>query len=285
MSQLFSTQLYQIPKDRFASIRIVALDLDGTLQTTNHCITSRTIHSIKQLSNFGVNVILATGNTYFAGEYVRKQLGIASPSVHVQGLQVYDSAGKIISVSFLNPSLATEALNIIQERQIDVIAYSDNRIIATKRNEWTSSVEKFGEPTIQIVENLVVHRIHKVLAIASVQKITILRAHLAKIFDGRATVVQSNLGNMVEVLPIGASKGAGVRMVVNHLGSHSRHLLAMGDGENDLEMIKLASIGVAMGNAEQILKESADLIAPTNDEEGVAVMLEHLIEVLSSLSD
>jgi hydroxymethylpyrimidine pyrophosphatase-like HAD family hydrolase len=75
---------------------------------------------------------------------------------------------------------------------------------------------------------------------------------------------------VLQVLPLGASKGAGVSWLLKHLGMDPAGLLALGDGENDIEMLQLAAVGVAMGNAGAKVKGVADAVVGSNDEDGVA---------------
>lgn len=81
----------------------------------------------------------------------------------------------------------------------------------------------------------------------------------------------------MQVLPLGASKGAGVEWLLEHLGVSPRHVMALGDGENDLEMLQLAEVGVAMGNAGFKVKAAASAVVATNDEGGVADAIERFV--------
>lgn len=81
----------------------------------------------------------------------------------------------------------------------------------------------------------------------------------------------------VQVLPLGASKGAGVEWLLNKMGYSVGQLMAMGDGENDLEMLEMAGWGVAMNNAGARLKAVADAVVSTNDEDGVAEAIESFV--------
>lgn len=76
--------------------------------------------------------------------------------------------------------------------------------------------------------------------------------------------------SLIQVLPVGASKGAGVQWLLHHLGMSPDGLLACGDGENDIEMLQLATVGVAMGNAGPKVKSVADAVLSSNDDDGVA---------------
>ncbi|CAN0336513.1 unnamed protein product [Hapterophycus canaliculatus] len=82
---------------------------------------------------------------------------------------------------------------------------------------------------------------------------------------------------MLEVLPPGASKGHGVEVLLKHLGIDPLHLMALGDAENDVEMLRLAGVGVCVGNASPPAKAAARFMAPTNAEDGSAVAMERLL--------
>jgi len=97
----------------------------------------------------------------------------------------------------------------------------------------------------------------------------ILRPHWSLATAGRARVVQA-LPEMLEILPSGASKGDGVHMLLDHLGANVDEVMAIGDGENDVEMLNLVRWGVAMANGSDKAKTVADAIVTSNDEDGVA---------------
>jgi hydroxymethylpyrimidine pyrophosphatase-like HAD family hydrolase len=80
-----------------------------------------------------------------------------------------------------------------------------------------------------------------------------------------------------QVLPLGASKGSGVAWLLNHMAVPASEVMAMGDGENDLEMLQLAAWGVAMGNAGTQLQAVADAVVASNDEMGVAQAIQRFV--------
>jgi Cof subfamily protein (haloacid dehalogenase superfamily) len=96
-----------------------------------------------------------------------------------------------------------------------------------------------------------------------------LRQQLAELIGERAALTQA-LTNSVEILPLGASKGAGVARLLADLGIDPQRVMAIGDAENDVEMLQLVGTGVAMGNAVARLKAVADHVVAGNDEDGVA---------------
>ncbi len=82
---------------------------------------------------------------------------------------------------------------------------------------------------------------------------------------------------MLEILPNGASKGAALKTLIKDLGVSSESVMAIGDAENDIEMIQLAGIGVAVGNAGQAVKDAADVVVASNDADGVAEAVERYV--------
>jgi Cof subfamily protein (haloacid dehalogenase superfamily) len=99
------------------------------------------------------------------------------------------------------------------------------------------------------------------------------RHQLTVLVGDRATVTQA-VPEYIEVLPPGASKGRGVRMLLDDLGIEPEEMLAIGDGENDLEMLQMAGVGVAMGNGKTAVKAIADYVTSDNNHSGVAEAIE-----------
>jgi hypothetical protein len=103
-----------------------------------------------------------------------------------------------------------------------------------------------------------------------------VRTMLASALNGSATLVQS-LPQFLEIVPAKSSKGTGVAWLLDYLGISPANVLAMGDGENDAEMLRLAGIGAAMQNAMQAAKEAADVVIPSNNEDGVAAAIQQYV--------
>jgi Cof subfamily protein (haloacid dehalogenase superfamily) len=103
-----------------------------------------------------------------------------------------------------------------------------------------------------------------------------LREKVSQHVDGSAGIVLSS-PFLLEIIPLGTSKGAGLAWLLDHLGIPAEEVLALGDAENDVEMLRLAGIGVAMANAMPMVKAAADYIVSSNDQDGVAEALERFV--------
>lgn len=118
--------------------------------------------------------------------------------------------------------------------------------------------------------------IMKVIFMASEDQIASLRPEAETTFTGRASITTAIPG-MLELLPEGASKGAGVQWLLNRLGVEPGRCMAMGDGENDVEMLKLCGLGVVVGNAGAAARAVADVVVSSNDDDGVAQAIERYV--------
>lgn len=117
---------------------------------------------------------------------------------------------------------------------------------------------------------------NKLLVMSDHPSMLRLRPLLEARLTGRAALT-SALPGMVEILPPGASKGAGVAWLLQRLGVDPGACMAMGDGENDVEMLRLVGLGVAMGNAVEAASAAADAHTAPNDEDGVARAIEKYV--------
>ena len=94
--------------------------------------------------------------------------------------------------------------------------------------------------------------------------------------NGRAAVVQA-VPQYIEAMPLGVSKGEGVGWLLNEMGVDPAAVMAIGDGENDLEMLQMVGLGVAMGNAHESVKAVAEVVVGTNEAAGVAEAIEKFV--------
>jgi hydroxymethylpyrimidine pyrophosphatase-like HAD family hydrolase len=105
----------------------------------------------------------------------------------------------------------------------------------------------------------------------------LLKPHWGAALQGAAAEVLQAVPNMLEVVPAGVNKWAGLQVLLDHLGLDPQQMMAVGDGSNDLEMVKHAGIGVAMGNAVPSVKSVAAAVVSSNDEGGIVEAFERYV--------
>ena len=263
------------------TIKLIAVDLDGTLLNSKHELTERTEKALKAAMEKGVQVILATGKTRASATRWIDRLGLQSPGIYLQGLAVYDGDGTLRHQQVLDPDVARQVITYAEDRGFDVAAYSGQQIIMRGASKHADAITEFQEPGLDFagpLQNLLGEMpINKLIALGDPKRIKALRWQLGMQLNGSARLMQTQLGNMLEILPPGASKGVALRGLLKEMEVPAEHVLAIGDAENDIEMIQLAGIGVAVGNASQALKDVADHVVASNDADGVAEAVERFV--------
>ncbi|KAF6261871.1 HAD-like domain-containing protein, partial [Scenedesmus sp. NREL 46B-D3] len=274
-------------------ISIIASDVDGTLLNSQQQLTPAVEAAVKQAADAGVPLIVATGKA--RGPWVHQvlpRLGLALPGVFLQGLLIADAQGNVLHSRCLPDDVVASCIQLAAQHDITLTAYCNDRIFCKATDEHTNrraaaqrrsrGAPRLGaawllwykEPTPEPVGDLASHLLgsvetHKLIFMAPQAVIDGVRPDIEAALAGRASCTTA-LSGMLEVLPLGASKGAGVAWLLAHLGMEPAGLLALGDGENDIEMLRLAGVGVAMGNAGAAVKAAAAGVVGSNDEDGVA---------------
>jgi Cof subfamily protein (haloacid dehalogenase superfamily) len=261
-------------------IRLIATDIDGTLLNTRHELTPRTEQALRRAMQQGVEVVLATGKTYFSGAGIIRQLGLTSPGVYVQGLVITGPEGEVLRSQTLEPEVVRHVTAFTEAEKRLLLGYTGARIVMSEENTFADALVAYHEPRPEVVGPLSLisgsTQFNKLIVTCEPEEMALLRQKLSRHIDGSATLVRSAPA-LLEILPVGASKGAGLAWLLERLGVPQTEVLAIGDAENDIEMLRMAGIGVAVGNAMQAVKEAADVIVAGNDEDGVAEAVERFV--------
>ncbi|KAL8226803.1 hypothetical protein R6Q57_016635 [Mikania cordata] len=259
-------------------------DMDGTLLNSKSQISDTNAKALREASSRGVKVVIATGKARPAVLALLKKVDLAgkdgiaseySPGVFIQGLLVYGTQGQEIHKRNLDVDVCREAFHYSVEHNVPLIAFSENRCLTLFNHPLVDSLHTiYNEPKAEIMSSvdhlLSSGDVQKVLFLDTVEGVSgTLRPYWSEATAGRASVVQAQ-PDMLEIVPPGSSKGSGVKMLLDHFGVTANEVMAIGDGENDIEMIELASLGIALSNGSEKTKAVANIIGVSNDEDGVA---------------
>ncbi|WJX16505.1 hypothetical protein P8452_06519 [Trifolium repens] len=259
-------------------------DMDGTLLNSKSQISTSTAKALREASSRGVKIVIATGKARPAVIDIFKMVDLAgkdgivsefSPGVFLQGLLVYGRQGQEIYRSSLDPNVCREACLYSLESKVPLIAFCEGRCLTLFHDPLVDSLHTiYHEPKAEImpsVEHLLASAdIQKMIFLGTAQSVAdTLRPYWSDATKGRATVVQA-VPDMLEIVPLGTCKGNGVKVLLDHLEVTPDEIMAIGDGENDVEMLQLASLGVALSNGSKKTKAVANVIGLSNDEDGVA---------------
>ncbi|KAJ8751147.1 hypothetical protein K2173_016328 [Erythroxylum novogranatense] len=259
-------------------------DMDGTLLNSRSKISLSNAKAIKEAVSRGVKVVIATGKARPGAINILKTVDLAgkdgiisvnSPGVFLQGLLVYGRQGQEIFRSNLDPSVSREACLFSLEHKVPLVAFAQDRCLTLFGDPLVDSLHAvYQEPKAEVMPSvdhlLAAAEIQKIIFLDTAERVaTTLRPHWSEATENRANVVQA-VPDMLEIVPLGTSKGNGVKLLLDHLGATAKEIMAIGDGENDVEMLELASLGIALSNGSEKSKGVANVIGPSNDEDGVA---------------
>ncbi|MEU6278794.1 Cof-type HAD-IIB family hydrolase [Streptomyces sp. NPDC047028] len=262
---------------------LVATDLDGTLLRGDDTVSERSRAALARVARAGARHLVVTGRPAPRVRPLLKELGCTGLAVCGQGAQVYDvGAGRLLWSVRLDRELAETALGKIEAEVGQVYAAVDQDGV-----DGLTLIEpgyRMPHPTLPAVrvgrrDDLWRAPISKVLlrhhTLSDDELATIARG----VVDSLATVTMSGPGT-VELQPRGVTKAAGLALAAAHLGLAAERAVAFGDMPNDIPMFEWAGHGVAMANAHPELKAVADEVTSSNEDDGIAVVLERLFPSL-----
>lgn len=260
------------------SFRLVATDLDGTLLRSDQTVSRRTLRALARVAEAGAAHLVVTGRPATACKQYLAALDYRGLAVCGQGAQLYDAgADRLLSSASLDIDLARSVVARVEAAlgplELGVVtAPPESRFKVTPRfgervrHGWDVTTDR---------RLLWTHPIDKLVLHHTSRPEEEVEAVAQGLCGDEVTVVHSVQG-MVEVLPAGTTKGAGVERAARLLGYDAAGTVAFGDMPNDIPLLAWAGHGVAVGNAHPALRAVADEIAPTNDDDGVAAVLERL---------
>lgn len=267
--------------------KLLALDLDGTVLNSNHEISPVLVETIKHISQ-KAHVIIVTGRHHVAAQPYYHELGLSTPIICCNGTYIFDYATNcVISENSIDKSIAKDFISISDEHDLkmvmyvrDAMLYSNKRPIAYMEalSQWAESFPEDSQPNIRRVESFY----DELKATDFVWKFVVEGGDIdafsnidfVKInFNGERSWL-----DRVDFSAAGNSKGNALTHYANQLGVSLTECVAVGDNHNDISMLKLVGLGIAMQNADQIVKEFATLVTEEShdDEFGLSTLLKSL---------
>jgi Cof subfamily protein (haloacid dehalogenase superfamily) len=266
-------------------VRLIALDIDGTLVGEDLVIGERTVAAVAEATRRGIAVALVTGRMATSAVPFARALGLTGPLVAQQGAMVRSMPepgsrrpGRLLYHRPLNPLVTAEIVRWCLERDLTPHFNHLEWMIVGATEARMEEYRLFVGDRLRVVPDVIARAdgpVTKVVAIGegyhSIEVLDEGRAH----FAGRAEVTLSH-PRFLEFLAPGVSKGLGVRWLARHLSVPLAQCLAVGDQYNDLEMISEVGHGVAMPSAPAAVQAAARYVAPPVSEEGAAQMIERI---------
>lgn len=253
-------------------------DLDGTIFDYERRVQPEVLEAMREVIAAGKRITICTGRGYQNLRPFLEQVPVNAPLVLCNGSLIVDpDTREVLEVQPMPLDLAHRLMRLALDERLGMFVCLDDLETMVQQRPSTRgfTVERKGEPSRSVPDPfvLVSRPPHKVSVLAETPADA---QRVAKILErgvrGSARVLTSS-PRVVEVLLPGVSKARGMERVAAMLGVERARTLAVGDGDNDLEMLSWAGKGVAMGNATSAVMEAADWVAPSIDQNGLAEAL------------
>lgn len=256
--------------------RLVALDVDGTLMRSDNTLSPRNARAVTRAQQAGWRVVLATGKPPWALVALVKQLDLVGPHIVANGCAFWHRDGSVEVLARIPLPGVRTALGFASMLAIPR-AVSGPRGVFTQADwgepEVTAALREVGEEPPTMVDDALAADADPWKVILILRRGT---PHPPAPIPMGGRWVRTH-SNFFETVPGEASKGAALALLCNRVGIPQQQVVAMGDGENDLEMLRWAGVGIAMAQAPAEVQAAASSVTAGNDEDGVAQSLEALL--------
>ena len=246
--------------------RLAAIDLDGTLLGPDKAISERNASAVRRLNENGVRVIIASGRRHQNSVRFQRQLRLTGPIIACQGGLIRDGeSGNVIEAHFLPQTVAREIAYEADKNGVGVIYYHlDHLYVPERSNRWIDLYEsRVGEraETLPDLSQLDGRRALKIVWYGDPVVLKKIRPEIAARYEGKVDVLSTESENL-EFVPRGINKAAALEKVARELGVPREEVMAFGDGENDVQMLEWAGMGVAMRHGNAAAIAAARMVSP-----------------------
>ncbi len=251
-------------------IKMVVTDIDGTIYSPEQGITQNVKDCIKKLVANNIHVAIATGRTYGSAKCVADTIGIKCPLICYQGGLVNSYEGEILDVKYLNPEIARKIIAECKQRNIHLNVYVEDKLYVEDDNQYIK--DYIGDKGIDYFkvnsfDELDFSKLNKLLAINyDAEFIDNLIAEFQEKYP--ELYIVKSFKYFCEIANKQATKGNAIKFLAEKFGFTPKEVLAIGDNNNDIEMVETAGVGVAMGNGTEQIKAKAAYVTDTVQNDG-----------------
>lgn len=255
-------------------IRMVAVDLDDTLLNDEYEISVKTQEAISRTLEKGVKICLVSGRSYSSTKKYIEQLGFRHLSGSLNGACIYDpGTDELIHSLHIDRNVCCSILKVVEACGIHTNYYHGSKVVCSGENQYAWDYMKYTGISMEYVgvlsEYAAAFEAGKLLLMGKREKLEKVRQRLLKDYRQYVDFAFSK-PDYLEIYNKAASKGHAVKIIADHYGIPMVEVMAIGDGENDIPMLRSAGLGIAMGNAAAQVKAEADYVTLSNNEHGVA---------------
>ena len=264
-----------LPAER-PPIRLVAVDLDGTLLDDSKQVSRQTVDAFRCLPGRGVRVVIASARPPRSVRHVHAQLGLDTLQINYNGALVWDETSRrVVHHRPMDGPLVREIIDTARDMYEEVLVSCEvlDRWYTDRFDQtYTTATGRLFRPDVVApLDEFCGQPITKLMLLGEPPIISRLEAMFLGEIPG-ATVIRAD-PELIQIMHAEASKGVALRLVAGHYGVPMSQVMAVGDAANDVPMLEAAGVAVAMDNAHPSVKAAAHWVAPSNNDHGVHAAL------------
>lgn len=266
--------------------KLIATDLDGTLVTDDKKLTDSTIKNVKRALKKNVKIIISSARAFYRLERYIDELDLRKENQYTicfNGAMIVENiTGEVLYSKNLDKQEVNELISLGKQLNVPIMLYSKSahraeaipEVIQKNENSkgMNLKIENFNEIDFDKEENY----IYKIVFMDKPEKIIEIRKKLLKEIIDKYEVT-SSVPEYIEFVKKGIKKSEAIKFIMDKCKIKQEEVIAIGDGENDVEMLRFAGLGIAMDNANHYVKENADYITTSNNDDGVGNVIEKFI--------
>jgi Cof subfamily protein (haloacid dehalogenase superfamily) len=267
-------------ENRIKDIKLIVIDIDGTLVDSEGQIGEKTLHLAKELKKHGIHCTLSSARSFHYSAHLADELEIDIPFVTLDGALIKDRKGNTVFRGLIKDTLVRKAIKLAEENYGKITMCDENNLYVTPRNAVVKEYTKLNAPIMEVSDFSAVKDILEVLVFCE-DKVSLkfIKQNFGY-FDRRGislSVTKSPRNDyyLLTIKNIGSNKFESVRRLVKHLGLNRKNVAVIGDWHNDMPLFEYGAYNIAVQNAIPELKRKADYVTnSTNNEDAVGEALE-----------
>lgn len=267
--------------------KLVAIDLDGTLVTDEKELTKKTVEVIKEASKKGVKIMISSGRSFYRLERFIDALDLRKENQCTicfnGGMIVENKTKEMLYSKNLNAEEVEELIQLGKALRLPIMIYSrDTHYVETIPEVVQKNTKNLKGMNLKVVNfnqinfNKPENYIYKVCFIDKPEKIIEKRKQISEEILKKYEIT-SSVPEYLEIVKKGIKKSEAIKVVMEKYDIKQDEVMAIGDGENDIEMLDFAGLGIAMENAKEEVKRFANDVTTSNNHDGVANAIEKYI--------
>ncbi|HUB26211.1 MAG TPA: Cof-type HAD-IIB family hydrolase [Tepidisphaeraceae bacterium] len=264
-------------RPRAADIQLLAIDLDGTLLDDRKLIGKQTVAALRELPRRGVQVVIASARPPRSVRHIYAELKLQTLQINYNGALIWDEPGRRqVHHQPMRGELVRQIIQHARKMHPEVLVtcelldrcYTDR----ADSSHTTETGKLFAPDVVAPLESFLNVSMTKVLLLGEREPLKAIETSLGMAFDNDVTIVRTD-DDLIQIMDKRVDKSAALKIVARHYGVSPRQIMAIGDAPNDLGMLSMAGIAVAMDNAHPAVKKLAHWTAPSNNDHGVHAAL------------